>query len=149
MIHRPGKNPRASVGLWIAATLVIIASSSGFGAVTRAQADSAYNAWWAKFFNASINTFYKTDTRTGRIDFWRFAHDWEIMQDRYKVAPTPALAQQIKDVWNGFNNTNGMRTDWKQNDFNDDIEWWIISATRAFLLTGDTTYSNTAKRNWD
>lgn len=55
----------------------------------------------------------------------------------------------MKAAWTGFNKTNGMGTDWKQNDYNDDIEWWVISATRAYFLTKDTAYSNAAKKNFD
>lgn len=118
-------------------------------AVTRAQADSAYTAWYNLYWNPSNNTFFKKDDRTGRIDFWRYAHDWETIMDRYELTRDPQLVAHMKAAWTGFNKTNGMGLDWKQNDYNDDIEWWIISATRAYMLTKDTAYSNTAKRNFD
>ena len=133
----------------IAATLVFCCISSGSAAVTRAQADSAYDAWYNLYWNKSNNTFFKKDNQTGRIDFWRYAHDWETMMDRFELTRDPLYVKQMKDAWTGFNRTNGMGLDWKQNDYNDDIEWWIISATRAYMLTQDTAYLNTAKRNFD
>ncbi|MDB5106347.1 MAG: carbohydrate-binding protein [Fibrobacteres bacterium] len=149
MIHRSGRIHRLSLVFGIATALLLGGYSLGSGAVTRAQADSAYTAWYNLYWNKSNNTFYKRDDRTGRIDFWRYAHDWEVMMDRFELTRDSLYVRQMKDAWNGFHKTNGMGTDWKQNDFNDDIEWWIISATRAYSLTKDTVYGNTAKRNFD
>jgi hypothetical protein len=69
--------------------------------------------------------------------------------DRYELTRDSMYVRQMKEAWTGFNRTNGMGTDWKQNDYNDDIEWWIISASRAYMLTKDTAYSNTAKKNFE
>jgi hypothetical protein len=149
MILLSDKKRHSKVGLGAAAALVLGLCTSGSAAVTRAQADSAYTAWYNLYWNSSNNTFFKKDNRTGRIDFWRYAHDWETMMDRYELTHDPLYVTQMKAAWTGFNKTNGMGLDWKQNDFNDDIEWWVISATRAYLLTGDTAYSNTAKRSFD
>jgi hypothetical protein len=135
--------------VFICAALVAGGWSSGSAAVTRAQADSAYTAWYNLYWNGSNNTFYKKDNRTGTIDFWRYAHDWETIMDRYELTRDPVYLKHMKDAWTGFNRTNGMGLDWKQNDYNDDIEWWVISATRAYMLTSDTAYLNTAKRNFD
>ena len=55
----------------------------------------------------------------------------------------------MKQAWTGFNNTNGMGTNWKKNNYNDDITWWILAAGRAYMLTKDTAYSNTSKKNFD
>jgi hypothetical protein len=150
MVHRLGRiTHRLPAAFGLAATLVFGGYSLGSGAVTRAQADSAYTAWYNLYWNKSNNTFYKRDDRTGRIDFWRYAHDWEVMMDRYELTRDTLYVRQMKEAWTGFNKTNGMGMDWKQNDFNDDIEWWLISSTRAYSLTKDTVYSNTAKRNFD
>jgi hypothetical protein len=149
MILPSDKKRHSKVGIGAVAALVLGLCSSGSGAVTRGQADSAYTAWYNLYWNNSNNTFYKKDNKTGRIDFWRYAHDWETMMDRYELTRDPVYVTQMKAAWTGFNRTNGMGLDWKQNDFNDDIEWWVISATRAYLLTGDTAYSNTAKRSFD
>jgi predicted alpha-1,6-mannanase (GH76 family) len=118
-------------------------------AVTRAEADQAYTAWFNLYFNRTNNTFYKKENRSGLIDFWRYAHDWETVMDRYELTREPALLSTLKDSWIGFNRTNGTGYDWKQNDYNDDIEWWIISSTRAYMLTQDTAYLNTAKKSFD
>lgn len=133
----------------VSVVCVCLGAPTAAAAITRAQADSAYNAWHKLWWNASNNTFYKKDDRTGRIDFWRYAHDWEVMMDRYELTRDPQYVAQMKLAWTGFNRTNGMGLDWKQNDYNDDIEWWVISATRAYMLTQDTAYLNAAKRNLD
>lgn len=124
-------------------------------AITSAQADSAYNAFYNHYWNSTNNTFYKYDNRTGLLDFWRYAHCWETMMDIYDRTHNEHFTRdtmylrQMKQAWTGFNNTNGMGTDWKQNDYNDDIAWWILAAGRAYLLTRDTAYCNAAKRNFD
>ncbi len=133
----------------IAISLALGMGASVSAAVTRGQADSAYTAWYNLYWNGSNSTFFKKDNKTGRIDFWRYAHDWETIMDRYELTRDPVYVTQMKAAWTGFNRTNGMGTDWKQNDFNDDIEWWIISASRAYLLTKDTAYSNAAQKNFD
>jgi predicted alpha-1,6-mannanase (GH76 family) len=118
-------------------------------AITLLQADSAYNAYYKVYWNSSNNTFYKSDVKTGLIDFWRYAHCWEAMMDRYDLTHDTVNLRQMKQAWTGFNATNGMGTTWSKNSYNDDIAWWILAAGRAYLLTNDTAYSNAAKRNFD
>jgi predicted alpha-1,6-mannanase (GH76 family) len=146
MIHIARISRRVSLSCVAA---FVFAGYTPGSAVTRADADQAYNAWFNLYFNKSNNTFFKRDSRTGLIDFWRYAHDWETILDRYELTRDPALLATLKDTWIGFNRNNGTGYDWKRNNFNDDIEWWIISSTRAYLLTQDTTYLNTAKRSFD
>ena len=149
MIHRFNKMHHLTIALGIAVSFVFAGYSLSAGAVTRANADEAYTAWWNLYYNKTNNTFYKRDNRSGLIDFWRYAHDWETVMDRYELTGDAELVKNMKDLWTGFNKTNGTGLDWKQNDFNDDIEWWIISSTRAYMLTKDIDYLTTAKTSFD
>ena len=38
---------------------------------------------------------------------------------------------------------------WSNNDFNDDIAWAVLDSVRAYLLFGDQSYLDIAKKNWD
>lgn len=51
------------------------------------------------------------------------------------------------DKWDGGTVVGGY--DWFGYDFNDDVMWLIIAATRAYLLTGQQSYLNDARRNFD
>ena len=57
------------------------------------------------------------------------------------------LRQQVGGSWNGLVYKDEYK--WFGHDFNDDVMWLIIAASRAYLLTGKSTYLNDAKRNFD
>jgi predicted alpha-1,6-mannanase (GH76 family) len=122
-------------------------------AITSEEADIAYNAFYETYVNTSnsdYKTFYKGDNQDQLLDFWTYAHAWQVVMDMYERTRDTVYIRQMKELWIGFNETNWADgTNWTTNDYNDDIAWWIIAATRAYFLTGDTVYSTVAKRNYD
>jgi predicted alpha-1,6-mannanase (GH76 family) len=118
-------------------------------AVTTQQADDAVQAFNKVYWNATGKYFYKRDgtTNRGTLDFWLSAHAWETIMDAYVRTGKDEYKQQIKDVYDGFIRQHG--TDWTQNDYNDDIAWWVIASARAYEITGDARYLNQAKSQFD
>jgi len=122
-------------------------------ALTSTEADLAYQAFYETYVNTSndnYRTFYKGDNQDQLLDFWTYAHAWQVVMDLYERTRDTVYIRQMKELWDGFIATNWADgTDWTSNDYNDDIMWWVLSATRAYFLTGDTVYSTVAKRNYD
>jgi predicted alpha-1,6-mannanase (GH76 family) len=132
-----------------ALALAGVLSAGPARAVTTQQADEAFQAFNKVYWNASGKYFYKRDgtTNRGTLDFWLSAHAWETVMDAYVRTGKAEYKQQIKDVYDGFIKQHG--TDWTQNDFNDDIAWWVIASARAYEITGETRYLTQAKSQFD
>jgi predicted alpha-1,6-mannanase (GH76 family) len=116
-------------------------------ATTPEQADSAIKAFNSVFWNASNKTFYAQDDKTGLLSFWMSAHAWETEMDAYERTRDTSYLRFVKDAYTGFIATYS--TTWSGNQYNDDIMWWCLACTRAYKLTGDTTYRSVAKKNFD
>ncbi|MDB5104810.1 MAG: hypothetical protein JWP91_2499 [Fibrobacteres bacterium] len=116
-------------------------------ASTAEQADQAVAAFIKTYWNPTSKTFYKYDDKTGTLDFWHTAHSWETIMDAYARTGKEEYRLMIRDVYDGFVKMHG--TDWTQNDYNDDIAWWVIACTHAYDLTGDQRYLTQAKIEFD
>lgn len=92
------------------------------------------NGGWneAEVFEALLDCYEATGDRRY---LGVFESCYEYM--RYHVGPN----------WDGGTVVAGYN--WFGNDFNDDVMWLIIAASRAYLLTGKQSYLNDAKRNFD
>lgn len=123
------------------------ATQTAAAAITAEQADISYQSYRATFWRPSNKTYYKLDNKTGELDYWMWAHAWEVEMDAYERLRTPATLQAIRDCYDGFVAKNG--TDLQDRDYNDDIGWWVMAATRAYDLTGITAYRDLAKKNFD
>ena len=124
-----------------------LCAASAVKAITPSQADQAMQAFNKAYWNPTDKYFYKSDNRTGVLDFWLSAHAWETVMDAYRLTDKDEYKQQIKDVYDGFVKRHG--TDWTQNDYNDDIMWWTIASTRAYAITGEARYLTQAKTQFD
>lgn len=78
-------------------------------------------------------------------DFWWEAQLWNMVMDAYVRSGNPKYEEQIHQVYDGF---IAYYPSFK-NDFNDDIAWWSLGATRAYELTGQERYKEIAKELFD
>lgn len=131
------------------ALLLLFAAAAGpaKGANTSAQADSALEAINKVYWNAAGKHFFKSDQKNGRLDFWMSAHAWECILEAYQRTGNAAYKQQVTDIYDGFVKFFG--SDWTQNDYNDDILWWVIACTRAYEVTGERRYLDQARKHFD
>ena len=85
--------------------------------------------------------------------WWTGAEEIEMAEDAYDNSPTAARQTIVSNACNGFISANG--SSWfnsaasHYNEYNDDISWAVIAFARGYLITGNTTFLNVAKNNWD
>lgn len=127
----------AAVALLLAGTL----AAPAFTTTDRSLAYGAYNN--NMYFTLANGTqgYYRIQDGSGTpTSFWQFAEQIELACD---AADTTVVNQ----LCTGFTTHNG--TDWSGNAYNDDIMWAAIAFTRAYLLTGNTTYRTLAKNGFN
>ncbi|MDQ0115971.1 carbohydrate-binding protein [Paenibacillus harenae] len=139
-----------------AAVSLIWSSVSSIGA-TRAyafdasDADTAIEAFNDMFWDPVEKSFWKNSNRSSHQDFWVEAELWEMVMDAYVHTSDPdlksSLRTQIDDIFDGTVAKYG--EDWTNNHFNDDIMWWAMGSARAYELTGEQKYLDTAKYHFD
>lgn len=118
------------------------------------SADYEFNAEEAAFesFTGFIDTFYYYSNMNEfglflNTEFWDQAEIYEIVIDAYENTGHPRYKKMIYDIFKGFNLHNGK--DWSHNEFNDDIMWMVIACLRAYFLTGDSMFLETAQYHFD
>jgi predicted alpha-1,6-mannanase (GH76 family) len=132
---------------FLIALILLSFFQSTYAAITAEQAKTAIEAYNKVYWRQSNKTFYKYDNLTGELDYWMWAHAWETEMDAYERTKDPVYLQKIRDSYDGFVAKSG--TDLSGRDYNDDIGWWVMAATRAYDLTGVADYLNLAKKNFD
>ncbi|TWT78905.1 Glycosyl hydrolase family 76 [Planctomycetes bacterium CA13] len=115
-------------------------------AVTPAEADAAFGALNQVYWDSSSKFFHKDEQGKENADFWFSAQLWDTVMDQYDRTGREEVKQQIHDVYDGF---IGKYPDWTTNKYNDDIMWWAIACTRAFIITKDSRYLEKAKVSFD
>ncbi len=101
-------------------------------------------------FTSFNNKYYSEKDGVGKIKsnyFWDYAEMYEIVLDAYEHSGEARYKNMIKAVYLDF--TGRFGTEWEFNDFNDDIMWMVIACTRAYNLTGEQVYLDTAIKNFD
>ena len=100
-------------------------------------------------FNAYNNAFLVGGYYQG---WWTGAEEIEMAEDAYDNSPTPARQIIVSNACNQFISHHGSA--WTLNDanlniYNDDISWAVIAFARGYQITGNPTFRNVAKANWD
>jgi predicted alpha-1,6-mannanase (GH76 family) len=129
----------------IGATVLLLACST-FG-FWPADATTIFNSYNNAFYVGGANAYYKNDTAGGRTGFWGQAEEIEMALDSYDRTGLTGTRDMVSALCNGFLAQNG--TDWSWNMFNDDIAWAVIAFSRAYQITGNTTFRDRAKANFD
>ena len=110
---------------------------------TEAMADKALEAFKNKYYVKNSTTGY--DSLGG--GFWGIAEVMEAMLDGYETTGKSIYRDMFQNTYKDFIARNGDY--WSNNDFNDDIAWAVLDSVRAYLLFGDQSYLDIAKKNWD
>jgi predicted alpha-1,6-mannanase (GH76 family) len=126
--------------------IVVASSISAFG-FWPADADTIFNSYNNAFYIGGANAYYKNDTTGGRSGFWSQAEEIEMVLDSYARTGSTGTRDMVTALCNGFLAQNG--SSWTWNTFNDDIAWAVIAFSRAYQITGNTTFRDRAKSNWD
>ena len=110
---------------------------------TEAMADKALEAFKNKYYVKNSTTGYNS---LGG-GFWGIAEVMEAMLDGYETTGKSIYKEMFQNTYKDFIARNGDY--WSNNDFNDDIAWAVLDSVRAYLLFGDQSYLDIAKKNWD
>ncbi|MEO6915919.1 MAG: glycoside hydrolase family 76 protein [Chitinophagaceae bacterium] len=89
-------------------------------------------------------TGYSVQTGKG---FWDRAEMMEIVLDAYEVTKEEKYKTMFDSMYQHFVASN--KSDWLYNKYNDDITWAVLFSVRGYLLTGNKTYLEKAKDQFD
>ncbi|HYG23899.1 MAG TPA: glycoside hydrolase family 76 protein [Verrucomicrobiae bacterium] len=121
-------------------------TSRGFVAADQqTMVNSFSNAFY--FTSSGNRAYFRNTTAGGTTWFWGRANQMEMLIDLYEHTTNSVYLAQFARLYNGFVSDYG--TDWIWNEFNDDIIWMVIACSRAYQKTGNTTYRDVAKFNFD
>lgn len=134
---------------WWVALAVFLVTGRSVLAFTASDADTILSAYNTAFYtsNTSGHGYFKDTTAGGQTYFWGQAEEIEAVLDCYDRTAAAGTKTQIAQLCNGFVDNNG--SDWSWNEYNDDICWAVIAFSRAYQATGNTTFRNLAKFNYD
>jgi predicted alpha-1,6-mannanase (GH76 family) len=127
---------RLTYCLLLAATFI---TSSSF-AFTTNDANTVFDAYNKAF---QVGGYYP--------GWWTGAEEIEMAEDAYENSPTLARQNNVANACSQFvaNHTANWISGGGFNKYNDDIAWAVIAFARGYLITGNTTFRNIAKTNWD
>lgn len=147
--HRVNMNCRfAKFPKWMSVMVGCLAVVPGLRAFTSADADEIFMAYNKVFyFTDGDRGFYRATTEGGKTWFWERAEQMEMVLDVYERTKDPNCLKQFSKLFNGFIADHG--TNWSRNEFNDDIMWMVIACARGYEKTGDRTFREVARYNFD
>lgn len=136
------------IAVGAAATAVFLAAADRpASAFTRADADTAVNAYLQAFVRPNGTTsFIKGDQNGGDPGFWQEIEQIEGIEDA-NDRTGGAYKTQVAALLNGFVKAHGIN--WSDNIYNDDISWAVIAYARGYQATGNKTFRTIAKNNFD
>jgi predicted alpha-1,6-mannanase (GH76 family) len=124
-------------------------SAPSVGGSGSARVQAALAAFTTAFYVQTADRgFFKRSTAGGLAVFWTEAEMIEMVEDVYQSTGNPADKQMVVALMTGFLHEFG--GNWTAGrTYNDDIMWMIIASLRAYDITGNVTYRNVAKLNFD
>ena len=117
----------------VAAALCGVNSASAFTTNDAATIFTAFNTAFC------VNGYYP--------GWWTGAEEVEMAEDAYDRLPSMERQTIVATACSRFVSNNG--SNWLGNEYNDDIAWAVIAFARGYLITGNTTFRDIAKSNWD
>jgi uncharacterized protein YyaL (SSP411 family) len=127
--------------------------------LTGAAAQQALAAFDKAFYSGTAGSgSYRDSATTGLADFWKEAEMIETVEDYYKLTGDPAYKRLAIALCQGVIGRYGSSWTYiyRATDHrligqraNDDVLWMVIAFTRAYAISGDRTYLNMARQNFD
>ena len=105
-------------------------------ATTAMVADKVFASWYSGYNVESVKGF-----------FWDNAEMMEVVLDAYEVTKDAKYSTMFDAMYKNFIEKNG--ADWQDNKYNDDIAWMVLVSVRGYLLTGNISYRDKAKEQFD
>ncbi|MFO1513703.1 MAG: glycoside hydrolase family 76 protein [Verrucomicrobiota bacterium] len=126
---------------WLICFAIILAGCGAGSAFTTNDAITIFDAYNAAFRDGT--GYYP--------GWWTGAEEIEMAEDAYDNLPTAARQTGVANACNQFvvHHTSNWTSGSGYNEYNDDICWAVIAMARGYLITGNTTFRDVAKNNWD
>jgi autotransporter-associated beta strand protein len=124
-------------------------------AFTTNDANTIFNSYSNAFYVLSgTNAWFKDNQTSGNNHnnatyFWGQANEVECVLDAYEWTSNSTYKPMISNLLYGFTFSNNNGTNWSWDPFNDDIMWACMAFARGYLDTGNTTFRDIAKFNFD
>jgi predicted alpha-1,6-mannanase (GH76 family) len=100
------------------------------------------------FYRCNGGTAVFAQTTAGRTaQFWRQAEMLEVVEDACARSHSATHRRMIGELRAGI--TARFGRDWLRDHYNDDVVWMVIAWLRAYELTGDRSYRDQARREFD
>ncbi|HWD92235.1 MAG TPA: RICIN domain-containing protein [Verrucomicrobiae bacterium] len=143
-MKKDGKTLHHLRGAWciVTSAMVMLLSGQVASAFTADNRDTAWNSWISQFYyTVGTNGYFRAQQGTGTADWgWQFAEEIEAVEDRSDIDMIPGLCATF---------VAQAGTDWSGDPYNDDLCWYSMAFSRAYMLTGNTTYKTLAKNGFD
>jgi autotransporter-associated beta strand protein len=134
-------------GVWILLGLLCFNGGSSF-AFTPSDVVTSFFSFKNVFYASSgANAWFKNNQSGGATYFWGQANEIECVIDAYEWTSNSVYKTMTTSLLNGFKANNG--SDWSWNVYNDDVMWACMAFARGYLQTGNTTFRDIAKANFD
>ncbi|MGN0855772.1 MAG: glycoside hydrolase family 76 protein [Kiritimatiellia bacterium] len=126
----------------LAGASLVVASPAHPAKLAKTRAAAALKAYIGAYWDETRGQFRKHKDKDEVLDFWLAAHSFDLLLDARHLFPSTNLDSRVGRYYAGFKATHD---DWRRNEFNDDLEWWIISLSRAAVELKDRSYLSDAK----
>lgn len=108
-------------------------------------ADTAQNALISQYWSPGGHYFNQNNTGNTNFNYWWNAHGLDVLIDAYSRTKDEKYKILMDELHAGMWNKNGNTY---LNDYYDDMEWMALACLRAYSLTNDIKYKNTAETLW-
>ena len=128
----------------------VLINPSTPGTFSAASADAtmdAYNAAYYYTFGPAQARYLNVKTNSSPTYFWGQAEEIEGLIDAYQRNTNTTYQKMINNLLNGF--CADWQTNWSWDDYNDDVNWACIAFLRGYFATGNSSFLNIAKTNYD
>ena len=123
-------------------------ATTGAQAFEAQDADTIFASYKSAFYsNTGRSTYFKENTGGGHAWFWGQANMMEMVADVYDRTGSSSERVTLSSLCAGFMDYHGQ--DWSWNEYNDDIMWACIVFSKAYRMSGNTTFRDVAKANFD
>ena len=111
-----------------------------------ARARMAFDAFVRAYWVEEKAYFRRHKGKAKPLDFWFSAHAWDMLIDADRLFRTARTKTMVRRFYDSFMRRH---PDWRKNEYNDDILWWTIACTNAFVHTHERRYLQQAKSLFD
>jgi predicted alpha-1,6-mannanase (GH76 family) len=109
-------------------------------------AEAAQDALIRHFWSPENHYFYQNNTGNHAFNYWWQAHALDVLLDGYERSRDKKYLALISDLHAGAAVKNGHTY---YNEYYDDMEWMALACLRAYTVTREMKYKNTALLLWE